>query len=161
MQSCPCGSGKSLEQCCGPILEGGKAATPEAMMRSRYSAYALCNAAHLEASLAPESRRDFDRAATEKWAKSAEWLGLSILSTSGGGEGDEFGRVEFSARFRENGAEHTHHEDSRFRRQDGTWLYVDGHVIRNPVVRSAPKIGRNEPCPCGSGKKYKQCCGRN
>jgi preprotein translocase subunit SecA len=28
-----------------------------------------------------------------------------------------------------------------------------------PEVRSEPKIGRNEPCPCGSGKKYKKCCG--
>jgi preprotein translocase subunit SecA len=29
-----------------------------------------------------------------------------------------------------------------------------------PVRREAPKVGRNDPCPCGSGKKYKQCCGR-
>ena len=29
------------------------------------------------------------------------------------------------------------------------------------IVRSTPKVGRNDPCPCGSGKKYKNCCGRN
>jgi len=161
MQSCPCGSGKALEQCCGPILAGGPAATPEAMMRSRYSAYVLCATAHLETSLAPESRRDFDLAATENWAKAVTWQGLSILSTSGGGDGEEFGRVEFEAKFRQDGADYTHHENSRFRRHDGTWLYVDGQVIRNPVVRATPKVGRNEPCPCGSGKKYKQCCGKN
>ena len=31
--------------------------------------------------------------------------------------------------------------------------------IATPVVREAPKVGRNDPCPCGSGKKYKKCCG--
>jgi uncharacterized protein YecA (UPF0149 family) len=30
-----------------------------------------------------------------------------------------------------------------------------------PVRRDIPKVGRNQPCPCGSGKKYKNCCGRN
>ena len=30
-----------------------------------------------------------------------------------------------------------------------------------PIVNSGPKIGRNDPCPCGSGKKYKNCCGKN
>jgi preprotein translocase subunit SecA len=29
-----------------------------------------------------------------------------------------------------------------------------------PIQREAPKVGRNEPCPCGSGKKFKNCCGR-
>jgi preprotein translocase subunit SecA len=29
-----------------------------------------------------------------------------------------------------------------------------------PYVREAPKVGRNDPCPCGSGKKFKQCHGR-
>ena len=32
--------------------------------------------------------------------------------------------------------------------------------VRLPIKRDQPKVGRNEPCPCGSGKKYKQCCGR-
>ena len=30
-----------------------------------------------------------------------------------------------------------------------------------PVKRQTPKVGRNDPCPCGSGKKYKRCCGKN
>ncbi|MEO6036697.1 MAG: preprotein translocase subunit SecA [Verrucomicrobiota bacterium] len=34
-------------------------------------------------------------------------------------------------------------------------------VSRAKPVRSGPKVGRNDPCPCGSGKKYKQCCGKN
>jgi len=158
MSKCPCGSGKNLDQCCGPIIAGGPAASPEAMMRSRYSAYVLNETKHLENSLAPEARKDFDMAATESWAKAVEWLSLSILSTSAG---DQEGRVEFAAKFRQDGTEHTHHEDSRFRLHEGNWLYVDGNIIRNPVVRQGPKVGRNDPCPCGSGKKYKQCHGKN
>ena len=30
-----------------------------------------------------------------------------------------------------------------------------------PIKRDLPKVGRNDPCPCGSGKKYKKCCGQN
>lgn len=33
--------------------------------------------------------------------------------------------------------------------------------IELPTRREAPKVGRNEPCPCGSGKKFKACCGRS
>src|SRR5947209_4896786 len=36
----------------------------------------------------------------------------------------------------------------------------EGVSIDLPIRRSLPKVGRNEPCPCGSGKKYKNCCGR-
>jgi uncharacterized protein len=39
---------------------------------------------------------------------------------------------------------------------------VEGHLFDNTTTfhRVTPKIGRNDPCPCGSGKKFKQCCGR-
>ncbi|MDR3440092.1 YchJ family protein [Telmatospirillum sp.] len=160
MTDCPCGSSLPLESCCGPILAGAPAATPEALMRSRYTAYVLCDIDHLERSLAQEALKDHDRKAAEQWAKSVEWLGLSILGTEGGSSVDQSGTVEFTARFRQNGAEHTHHETSSFRRQDGKWVYVDGKIHNTPVVRTGPKIGRNDPCPCGSGKKYKHCCGR-
>jgi len=160
MTDCPCGSAKSLETCCGPILAGGPAPTAEALMRSRYAAYVLCDIDHLERSLAPEARTDHDRKAAEQWAKSVEWLGLSILSAENGSGEDQTGTVEFAARFRQGGLEQTHHETSNFRRHDGSWVYVDGKMHNKPVVRSGPKIGRNDPCPCGSGKKYKQCCGK-
>jgi len=100
-------------------------------------------------------------AGTERWAKAVQWRGLTILATSGGGADETVGSVEFTARFTQDAIEQSHHEVSRFRRLDGNWLYVDGDVIRMPVVRAAPKIGRNDPCPCGSGRKYKQCCGRS
>ena len=160
MTQCPCGSGNTLEACCGPILNGGPAATPEALMRSRYSAYVFCNVDHLERSLAPESRTDHDRSSAEQWAKAVEWQGLSILSTQAGGPDDETGVVEFIANFRENGTDQSHHETANFRRHEDGWAYVDGRVHKKPVVRTTPKVGRNDPCTCGSGKKFKQCCGR-
>jgi SEC-C motif-containing protein len=160
MSQCPCGSGKALDACCGPILAGSPAASPEALMRSRYTAYVLCDMDHLVRSLAPESRGDHDRAAAEQWAKSTEWLGMQVLSTQGGQPGETTGVVDFQVRFRQNGLEQTHHETSNFRRDGESWVYVDGKVHNKPVVRATPKVGRNDPCPCGSGKKYKQCCGR-
>ena len=134
--------------------------TPEALMRSRYAAYVLCDVDHLERSLAPESRSDHDRKSAEQWSKSAEWLGLSILSTEGGGEDESTGSVEFIARYRQDGTDHNLHETSNFRREAGSWVYVNGKIHQKPIARVSPKVGRNEPCPCGSGKKFKQCCGR-
>ncbi len=127
-------------------------------MRSRYSAYVLGDLGYLEHSLAPEAKRDFDPAATEQWAKSVEWQGLSILATSDAGGDPDWGGVEFVARFRQGKTDQAHHERSRFRRLDGHWRYVDGAMIRTPMVRAGVKVGRNDPCPCGSGKKFKQCC---
>ena len=90
MSNCPCGSGRTLDQCCGPYLEGAaKAPTPEALMRSRYSAFVTANVDHLERTLLPETRGDFNRDETESWAKSSEWTGLEVRSTSGGHDGDD------------------------------------------------------------------------
>nr|WP_257351631.1 SEC-C metal-binding domain-containing protein [Pseudalkalibacillus decolorationis] len=36
----------------------------------------------------------------------------------------------------------------------------EGSAVKVTPVEAAPTVGRNEPCPCGSGKKYKKCCGR-
>jgi SEC-C motif-containing protein len=160
MTQCPCGSARILDACCGPILAGAPAPTAEALMRSRYTAYVLCDVDHLERSLAPEVRTDHDRKAAAQWSKSVDWLGLSILASQGGEPADTAGAVEFVARYRQNGLEQSHHETSNFRRHEGTWVYVDGKMHNKPAIRNGPKIGRNEPCPCGSGKKYKHCCGR-
>ena len=62
---------------------------------------------------------------------------------------------------RDSGMPQSLREDAFFRREDGRWYYVDGNVHgQDPYRRETPKIGRNEPCPCGSGKKYKKCCGK-
>jgi SEC-C motif domain protein len=160
MSACPCGSGLAFEACCGPIIAGAPAPTAEALMRSRYSAYVQHAYAHLERSLSTAQRRDFAPADAKRWAEGSEWLGLEIRSVRQGGPEDATGVVEFAARFRVGGQEKTHLETALFAREDGRWVYAGQEEIHPvPVRRETPKIGRNDPCPCGSGKKYKKCCG--
>ena len=162
MSGCHCGSGLDWDACCGPLVRGEKIAeTAEALMRSRYSAYAVGAVDYLGETLHPEHRSDWDRDATARWAEQSTWLGLEILSTEDGGPQDETGMVEFVARFTEKGQPRQHIERSRFQRVDGRWYYVDGETPKPQTLRhEGPRVGRNEPCPCGSGKKYKKCCGR-
>ncbi|MBI5163937.1 MAG: YchJ family protein [Magnetospirillum sp.] len=156
MTVCPCGSGRGLDDCCGPLLAGAPAASPEALMRSRYTAFAVGNLDYLETSLAPEAREDYDKAETESWAKETTWQGLEVRSSEEDGDG---GSVEFVARYKFHGKTYAHHELARFRRQDGRWMYVEGLMNPKGPQRVASKVGRNDPCPCGSGKKSKKCCG--
>nr|MDJ0811505.1 SEC-C metal-binding domain-containing protein [Desulfobacterales bacterium] len=59
----------------------------------------------------------------------------------------------------EKGQTHNHHEIAQFRREDGDWCFYDGEAPKPQTVkRETPKVGRNAPCPCGSGRKYKKCC---
>lgn len=159
MSICPCGSGKALDDCCGPYIAGAPAPTAEALMRSRYSAFVLGRFDHIERTHAAEASEDFDRAELEQTAREVDWIGLEILSTDGGGEGDDTGAVEFAARYSKDGGEQVHHELSLFRRENGAWKYADGKFNPAPPPRRVDKVGRNDPCPCGSGKKYKKCCG--
>ena len=170
--SCPCGSGKSYADCCEPLIKGKRRAnTAEELMRSRYSAFVKAEIDYLHDTLASESRRDFDKQETRKWAEQAKWKGLKIMDVQGGGADDTKGTVEFVATYEIEGEALDHHEVSKFRKSDeGRWYFIDGdshthregegHLHRPQTVqRESPKIGRNDPCPCGSGKKYKKCCG--
>ena len=130
-------------------------------MRSRYTAYTLQNIDYLAATLDTNELRDFDKEGTAMWARDSTWMGLEIVATTAGGPNDKDGTVEFKARSRRDGVTQEHHEVSRFQKIDGAWLYSGGKEV-GPVQfrRDVPKTGRNEPCPCGSGKKYKKCCGK-
>jgi SEC-C motif-containing protein len=160
--ACPCGSGAAFGACCGPLLAGEQAAsTAEALMRSRYSAYVSGQIDYLRSSLHPDHRHDMDLAATRRWAQEARWMGLQIVSIEEGDPDAEQGVVEFVATYKEKGLIRPHHERANFRRHEGRWYYVDGELV--PVateMHQRSKVGRNDPCPCGSGKKYKRCCGR-
>ncbi|WP_147822267.1 YchJ family protein [Salidesulfovibrio onnuriiensis] len=161
MKECPCGSGKDFEACCEPYITGKEnAPTAEALMRSRYSAYATGHVDYLHESLAPEKQSEHDPEAVRDWAEKSEWLGLTIMDTKAGTEKDETGEVSFAAKFRQNNMVQEHREHSQFRKEDGKWFYVDGYLLPPATVRNENKVGRNEPCPCGSGKKYKKCCGK-
>lgn len=162
---CPCGSQRDYASCCEPYIEGKlPAPTPEALMRSRYAAYVKVKTRYLRDSLAPESRGDYNEADVIEWSKNSEWLGLEILKAEGN-------TVEFTAKYKSQGKVLEHHEVSTFRKEKDHWYFVDGeshvhedgkghqhHEPKAPVVRDAPKVGRNEPCACGSGKKSKKCC---
>ncbi len=158
--TCPCGSPLELAECCEPYVKGVKPApTAEALMRSRYACYTMQEVDYIVSTHHPEGREDVDRDSALQWAEQADWLGLQIVDTEAGGEDDDEGVVEFIASFTLQGKPQTHHERSNFKKVDGKWFYVDGEMTkRKPIVREDKKVGRNEPCPCGSGKKYKKCC---
>lgn len=157
---CPCGSSSNFDACCGRFLSGADhPKTAEQLMRSRYCAFVTRNGAYLKDTLAAEKQAGFDAdtIADDK----TNWIGLEIVDRKAGGILDQTGQVEFIARFSENGHEHQLHERSNFERRAGKWVYVDGvfpeaDSITSPTPTS--RVGRNDPCPCGSGKKFKKCC---
>ena len=160
--NCPCASGKAYGECCGPIIGGErKAATASELMRARYSAYAVGDVKFLYNSSGPEVQAEFDEKTTREWSKSATWQGMEIIETERGGEADEDGYVSFIARYTANKQACEHRERSYFKKIDGAWRFIDGQIdTGEPWHREEPKVGRNDPCPCGSGKKYKKCCGK-
>lgn len=157
--SCPCG-GKSFEICCSPYIRGEKIAeTAEALMRSRYSAYATGAVEYIKETTSPEGQKDFDMDAAKQWALESEWKGFEIINQARGTAGDEDGVIEFIATYRVKGQVESHHEISTFKKLDGKWFFMDGQIVTQ-VVNREQKVGRNEPCPCGSGKKFKKCCNK-
>ncbi|HET9933809.1 MAG TPA: YchJ family protein [Polyangiaceae bacterium] len=159
--TCPCGKGESLETCCGPFIDGSKLPeTAEELMRSRYTAFATGKVDYILSTHDPERRGDVDEQGAADWSKNSEWLGFELISTEKGGPADDAGVVEFVAKYKIKGVTLTHRERSIFRKHNGHWVFVDGQMVNSPPVkRTEPRVGRNDPCPCGSGKKYKRCHG--
>ena len=159
---CPCSSGKTFGSCCGPIIAGeAKADTACALMRARYTSYVTGDVEFLKASAVKAAQASFDLDASRAWSQASTWHGLEIIRTEGGGADDATGFVEFRALYTTNGRFCNHHERASFVREDGDWKFADGaFVAETPQTREAPKISRNDPCPCGSGKKFKKCCGQ-
>ncbi len=160
--TCPCGSGKAYTACCEPVITGkSPAPTAEALMRARYSAYAKHEIDFIMKScIRREGENEIDPEETRRWSESSQWLGLTIHRTEAGSASDSKGLVEFSAFYSQKGLRDEHRETAQFRKVDGQWLYAEGTMAATTVVRTGEKVGRNDPCPCKSGKKYKQCCGR-
>lgn len=155
---CPCGSQKAYTECCEPFIEGKEfAPTAEQLMRSRYTAYSKIKVDYLVETTHPSRRSDFDPSSIREWATENNWIKLEVLSTKNGKSTDTQGEVEFRASFKDaDGIARTHYEYSSFVKEQNRWYYVSGKF--QPPANQ--KIDRNAPCPCGSGKKYKKCCGK-
>ena len=155
-KKCPCGSGKPTDMCCLPVILGEMMATsPEQLMRSRYSAYALRQADYILSSWHSSTRP------AEMLLEGApDWTGLKLVDTADvKTRPGEVAYVEFIAGFMDNGAPGVMRERSRFLKEQGQWRYVDGVQIDTSDETLTKKPGRNDPCVCGSGKKFKKCCG--
>ena len=162
MTQCYCCSSLPFEQCCAPLLNNTqKATTPEALMRSRYSAFCtgnvkyLLHSSHSDYLHAENYQNNHIKAVKtlKETMQHTQWLGLQILAATDN-------TVEFVAFFHDThqgeplprAVPHQLHEQSRFIYEYDRWLYIDGD-IKAPI-----KLGRNSNCYCGSGKKLKKCC---
>jgi len=174
-------------------LSGEKiAATPEALMRSRYTAFAEKNIDYLFSSMTPELQQETDREDMQDFAEEVDsWVKLEVMNAPA--PQSDHGTVEFAAYFMYEDQQQRIHENSEFVKINGQWFYAghqhqcgshdpdddndddydyDDHHEHEHVhdehcghhhhhhepYRAETKIGRNDPCPCGSGKKYKKCC---
>lgn len=147
MKKCPCGSQKNYPECCEPYISGRQLpATAEALMRSRYTAFAQREFEYIAATMLPPAANHFNLEDAKQSADDVQWTGLDVIKAE-----DDI--VEFRAHYRAENKDHVMHERSRFVRRDGKWFYVEG-------VHLTDKVGRNDVCTCGSGKKFKKCCGK-
>ena len=123
--ACPCGSGDDFSRCCEPCLKGAALAkTAEQLMRCRYTAYVLHDAAYLLACWHDSTRPP----QLDLLSEPVNWIGLKIISTQAGQTDDHEGTVEFIARYKLNGKAYRLHERSRFIREQERWFYVGGGV---------------------------------
>lgn len=142
---CPCGSKQPYSNCCYPFHQGTDARSPEALMRSRYTAFVTGDVAYLTQTWHPDTRPE-----NLSLEGSPEWTSLTILSSD---ETQATGKVHFRALYREQDQWGYLEEHSDFVKEDGRWYYLYGEPKQGIF-----KPGRNDPCPCGSGKKFKTCC---
>jgi SEC-C motif domain protein len=154
---CFCGSIATFEQCCKPIIEGTQPAlTAQALMRSRYSAYVIVASQYLIDSTYISQRANYSKTDIEAWANESHWQKLEIIDCKKGLSDDSVGEVEFKAYYQDSkNILQIHHEKSVFKKENGNWFYVNGTIIPPKTI-----INRNDSCACGSGKKFKKCCGR-
>jgi len=162
-EACPCCSGKQFGECCKDVIDGKRiATTPLELMRSRYTAHVCKNLAHIIRSMSGKSLKLFDKEKTEEeWFEMCVWTKLEILAVSEITKTSKQGIVEFKAYCTFNGAEEVLHERSKFLKINNQWYYVSGQKKNAATQTTDNKVGRNDLCSCGSGKKYKKCCALN
>lgn len=162
--NCPCGTGSPYEMCCGMYHNNpGTAPTAEILMRSRYTAFVIRDFNYIAITQKLKENPEQVAADIEDSNDNTQWIKLEVHETEEGLEKDKKGMVSFSAHFKEGKHIGRLSERSLFKKIKKEWFYISGeHEVekKTPLVNSdAMKIGRNDPCLCGSGKKYKKCCG--
>ncbi len=153
---CPCGSGKTFGDCCEPVHRGAvQPADAEQLMRARFTAHVGRNFKFLHDTYRPTAGKPF---VEDEGEPTMQWAKLVVHSHETSPDPDK-AFVDFSAYGTEEGVEKVLHEKAEFLRINGTWFYNrEARLGPAPYKAATRKIGRNEPCPGGSGKKYKQCC---
>jgi len=155
-----------FSQCCQPCIQGKKkVATAETLLRSRYTAFVIGDVDYIIRTQHSRTKDQAARDEIETWAKQSEWHGFTLIQTEGGAESDSKGILQFCAKYRPHNEKRVreHYENALFEKENGEWRFVDSEGYEPGVTlrRTEPKIGRNDPCTCGSGKKFKKCCGAN
>ena len=153
---CPCGSGKNFGNCCAPLIAGSQsAATAELLMRARFTAHVIRDYRFLHDTHRPTAGKPY---VAEEGEPVMQWTKLVVHGYETTSDADK-SFVDFSAYGIDDGVEKVLQEKAEFLRINGTWLYNrEARLGPAPYKAAAPKPGRNEPCPCGSGKKFKHCC---
>jgi SEC-C motif-containing protein len=127
---CPCGSKTTFDCCCGLYISGEKSPkTPEALMRSRYTAYTQANIPYIQQTMCGPASCGYDPIDAHRWAKQAQWLGLKVINSTL--KNKKIGHVEFIARYRLNQQAYQIHERSEFHYINDRWYYVSGKMLNN------------------------------
>lgn len=122
MNACPCGRPTDFSDCCGRWSDRLLPSTPEALMRSRYTAYVRADRSWLLASWHPRTRP-----ADVALDAATRWLGLKVVAAAPP-ENDQ-ATVHFIARWRLGGGRAQRLEEiSRFVFEQGRWWYLDGEI---------------------------------
>ena len=119
--NCYCGSNLLFDNCCQPYISGKqKTPTAEALMRSRYAAFACGAADYLVATTHVSTRKHHKKSDILDWSKSNQWLKLEVLSSTET-------TVTFKAYYLDYQLKaQIHFEKSTFVEENGNWFYVDG-----------------------------------
>lgn len=136
-------------------LEARWPKSAEALLKTRYQAFVDGDIDFILATHHPETRDQVQREAVESWSQGSTWRGLQVDSLEEKGD-KTF--IRFSVRYQREDQTTKHTEDAEFRKFEGRWYYFDSNFPKPETIRrDGEKVGRNDPCPCGSGKKYKKC----
>ncbi|QZE13200.1 SEC-C domain-containing protein [Halosquirtibacter laminarini] len=158
---CVCGKIDDYNDCCGRYISRKEVAdSPETLMRSRFTAFSLGEVSYIldtERIEKPNTMSDL-----KAWCDAVTYTKLDVISSN---MSQDNGEVHFKAYYKEGMEQTILEEHSQFIKDDSQWYYTSGkattqQVVDTPTISSSRKMGRNEPCWCGSGKKFKKCCGK-